>query len=233
MYGGWTLAVMLRAVEEVSGNRDATPTSIAASFVSRIEPGRALRISVRALGGSESVSHWLAEVAPKEGEGMLALALVVVSAARPSDGHMEVTMPEAPDPDNNLEVFHPPGPQGQQVVLRPIVGFPPFGRADTYSTAWVRDLSHRPVDYQQLAYLADERAPRSFHWSDGPRPSATMTMSVSFHATREELAGVGDDYILSEAFGVKAAWSTSEEHLRLWSRQGNLLATSQQLARYR
>ena len=60
-----------------------------------------------------------------------------------------------------------------------------------------------------------------------------MTMSVSFHATREELAGVGDDYILGEAFGVKAAWSTSEEHLRLWSRQGNLLATSQQLARYR
>ena len=160
-----------------------------------------------------------------EEEGTLALASVVVSAGRPSDGQVEVTMPEAPDPDT-LEVFHPPGPQGDQVVLRPIAGFPPYGRADTYSTAWVRVVSHRPVDYQQPAYLADERAPRSFHWSDGPRPSATMTMSVSFHATREELADVGDDYVLGEAFGVKAAWSISEEHPRLWSRQGNLLATS-------
>lgn len=58
-------------------------------------------------------------------------------------------------------------------------------------------------------------------------------MSVYFHATRAELANVGDDHLLSEAFGVKGAWSTSEEHHRLWSRHGDLLATSEQLARYR
>ncbi len=232
MYGGWTLAVMLRAVEEASDDRDASPRSIAANFVGRIEPGRALKISVRALGGGGSVTHWLAEVVRHEGGGTLALACVVVSTDRASDGHVEVTMPDAPDPDS-LEVFHPPGRQGDRVVMRPVSGFPPYGRPDTYSTSWMRDLSHRPVDYQQLAYLADQRAPRSFHWSDGPRPSATMTMSVYFHATREELARVGDDYILGEAFGVKAAWSTSEEHHRLWSRQGSLLATSEQLARYR
>ena len=89
------------------------------------------------------------------------------------------------------------------------------------------------VDHLQLAFLADHRAPRSFFWSEGPRPSSTITLSVYFHATDEELGQVGDDDLLSEAFGTRGAQSTSEEHLRLWSRQGALLATSVQMAWYR
>ena len=46
---------------------------------------------------------------------------------------------------------------------------------------------------------------------------ATLSLSVYFHATDEELAEVGDDDLLSEAFGVRGVQSTSEEHLRLWS----------------
>ena len=62
--------------------------------------------------------------------------------------------------------------------MRTISGFPPYGRADTRSTAWVREETGRPVDHAQLAYLSDLRPPRSFYWSDGPRPSATFTLSV-------------------------------------------------------
>ena len=97
----------------------------------------------------------------------------------------------------------------------------------------MREASGRSVDHLQLALLADHRAPRSFFWSDGPRPSSTLTLSVYFHATDSELAAVGDDEILSEAFGTRGAQSTSEEHLRLWSRQGALLATSVQMGWYR
>jgi hypothetical protein len=97
----------------------------------------------------------------------------------------------------------------------------------------VRETSGRTVDHLQLTYLSDARPPRSFYWSDGPRPSATLTLSVYFHATEQELASAGDDDVLSEAFGTRGARSTSEEHLRLWSRQGALLATSEQLAWYR
>jgi hypothetical protein len=61
----------------------------------------------------------------------------------------------------------------------------------------------------------------------------TLALSVYYHATTEELAEVGDDDVLSEAFGVRGALSTSEEHMRLWSRQGKLLATSVQMAWYR
>jgi acyl-CoA thioesterase len=233
MYGGWTLAVMLRAAEVASNDEVMRPASMTANFVRPIEAGSALSISVRAIGGTRSVRLWETQIAPESEEGTCATASVLLLADRPSDGHLEVSMPEdAPEPES-LGEFHPPGSQGQQVVIRPISGLPPYRRPDTYSTAWVRDVSGRRVDYQGLAYLADQRAPRSFHWSDGPRPSATLTMSVYFHATREELARVGDDYLFSEAFGVKGAWSNSEEHHRLWSRNGDLLATSVQLARYR
>jgi acyl-CoA thioesterase len=233
MYGGWTLAVMLRAAEATSNDEGVRPTSITANFVSPIEPGSALTIWARTIGGTRSVRHWEIQIAPESGAGPCATASVLLSADRPSDGHLEVSMPDdAPEPES-LGQFHPPGSQGRQVVIRPISGLPPYGRSDTYSTAWVRNLSGRRVDYQQLAYLADQRAPRSFYWSDGPRPSATLTMAVYFHTTREELARVGDGYLFSEAFGVKGAWSTSEEHHRLWSRNGDLLATSVQLARYR
>ena len=58
-------------------------------------------------------------------------------------------------------------------------------------------------------------------------------MSIWFHATDAELADVGDDHLLSEAFGTRGAQGLSEEDLRLWSRHGALLASSVQLCRYR
>ena len=161
------------------------------------------------------------------------MASVVLATRRDSDGHLEITMPEAPDPATLEETYPAPGPAGTRTMMRPIVGSPPHNQASTYSSAWVRETSGRRLDHLQLAFLADHWAPRSFFWSDGPRPTATLTLSVYFHATHEELAEVGDDEVLSEAFGTRGAQSTSEEHLRLWSRHGALLATSVQMDWYR
>jgi acyl-CoA thioesterase len=40
---------------------------------------------------------------------------------------------------------------------------------------------------------------------------------------------VGDDYILNEATGTRAERSVSGQQARLWSPQGALLATTEQL----
>jgi hypothetical protein len=58
-------------------------------------------------------------------------------------------------------------------------------------------------------------------------------MSVYFHATPAELAAVGTDFILNEAIGTRGVESTSGQQARLWSREGSLLATTEQLAWYR
>jgi hypothetical protein len=58
-------------------------------------------------------------------------------------------------------------------------------------------------------------------------------MSVYFHATDDEVAAVGDDYFLNEATGTRGEHSTSGQQARLWSRDGALLATTEQLCWYR
>jgi len=231
MLGGWTAAVALRAASESAGG-DATPSAITINFAGPIEPGSDVHLRTRRLGGGRSVSHWQSEVVAPDSDDVLAYASVVLTERRDSDGHVDVEMPVARDPDA-CEDFRPPGPFGERTVIRTVAGFPPFGRTDTRSLGWVRELSGRAVDPLQLTLLSDVRPPRSFYWSDGPRVSATLTMSVYFHATATELAEVGDDFVLSEAFGTRGAASTSEEHVRLWSRHGTLLATSVQLAWYR
>jgi acyl-CoA thioesterase len=232
MFGGWTTAVALKAVVE-SADNNAKPSAVTINFVERIEPGSDLLIRTRRLGGGRSVSHWLSELVSEDSGRLLAGSLIVLAARRASDEMTDMKMPDAPDPHTLESTYPAPGPAGERSLMRPIEGYPPFARASTYSTAWVRETSGRSVDHLQLAFLADFRPPRTFFWSDGPRPSVTLALSVYYHATDAELAQVGDDDVLSEAFGVRGAQSTSEEHLRLWSRHGALLASSVQMAWFR
>jgi acyl-CoA thioesterase len=147
---------------------------------------------------------------------------------RESDGFTDALMPAAPDP-GTLPLFHPPGTFGESSQVRPAFGHPPFNQAVTRSVAWVRETSARSLDYVQLAYLADNYAPRIYFRSQGLRPYSTVTMSVYFHASETELEELGDDYILIEATGSRAESSTVGAHASLWSRKGALLATTEQL----
>jgi acyl-CoA thioesterase len=158
--------------------------------------------------------------------------MLVFADRRETDGFTEPAMPDAAAPDT-FELSHPPGAHGERTIYRPITGYPPFARRSTSSTCWVRDKTGRPVDYLQLALLADVNAPRSFYWSDGPRLSATMTMSVYFHGTVDEIDAVGDDYLFADTVGTRGDMSTSGQQTRLWRSDGVLLATSEQLCWYR
>jgi acyl-CoA thioesterase len=229
MFGGWTAATVLRAVVQ-SADEPAPPSAMTVNFLGAITPGDDVLVETHHLGGGRSINHWQADLRTIEGSVVLASALVVLAARRDTDAHCQLTMPEAPDPET-LEEFHSPGPQGQQTIIRPVSG--EIASGDTSSCHWLREAAGRPLDHLQLAYFADQCAPRSFYWGQGLRPSATITMSVYFHATGTEIAAAGDDYVLLEACGTRGEQSTSGQQARLWSRQGDLLATTQQLCWYR
>jgi len=231
MFGGWTAAVTLGATLK-SANNGTRPSAMTINFVDRVEPGIKLHLRTRSVGGSRSVQHYVTEMSRADDARTLAVATVVLTNRRDTDGHTQPSMPDAPDPEL-LEEFHPPGREGERVMVRPITGAGPGKRASTTSTAWVREMTGRRVDHLQLAFLADQFEPRSFFWSEGPRPSATLCLSVYFLCTDEELEGVGDDYVLSEATGSRGVRSTSAQQARIWSRSGVLLATSEQLCWYR
>ncbi len=232
MFGGWTAAVSLAAVL-ASASSPLAPSALTVNFIRAIAPGTRPVLHVEHLGGSRSIDHWRADLRNEEDDALDASATVVLTARRSTEEHDQWVMPEAPAPAT-LEPFHAPGSQGQQTDLRLISGSADSYRGgDTRTSAWIRMVSGRPHDHVQLAYLADQFAPRSFYWGAGLRASATLTMSVYFHATADDLAEAATGYLLNEATGTRGAHSTSGLQARLWSPTGTLLATTEQLAWYR
>lgn len=227
MFGGWTAALLLKAVlddPESAGGASA----LTVNFVARVLPGEHLLVRPSKLGESRSLSHWRVDLHRSGGEELLASASVVLALRRPSESAMDFQAPAVPLPDE-LPASNPPGAFGRLTETRAIYGQPPFRRTDLRSLTWVRESSGRHIDAVQLAYLSDVYAPRAFHISEGPRPSSTLTMSTYFLATADELAACRDDFILSEAEGTRIKHSLVGSRSRLWSRQGVLLATTEQL----
>jgi acyl-CoA thioesterase len=229
MFGGWTAAVLLRAIQQAS-DVAGSPSAMAVSYIGSIPPGGDVAVTVDHLGGGRSIDHWRAEARSAGELNVLATALVSLTNRRPSQPNLQLHMPEAADPAGQERIYSL-GPQGKQCDIRAVSGA--FGSGDTTSLIWVRDASGHPLDHALLAYYADQYAPRSFYWGDGPGRSATISMSVYFHATEDEIAAVGDDYVLNEATGTRGVHSTSGQQANLWSRAGTLLITTEQLCWYR
>lgn len=225
MFGGWTAAALLKAVladPRVEGEASA----LNVNYVSRIRPGSALRARTHPLGGGRSVKTWRSELFDDGGAQALAVAHVVLTTKRESTGFTEFARPEAPDPET-LPMAHPPAKFGQSVDMW--AWRSPFGNENSHYANWIRERSGHPVDHVLLAYLSDAYPPRIMGTSPGPRGSSTLTLSVHFFATAADLAAIGGDFILNEAVGTRAESSTIGSQLRMWSRGGALLATSEQL----
>jgi acyl-CoA thioesterase len=231
MFGGWTAAVLLRAVL-LEADPHFTPCAMTINYIQKIEPGSNVFIRARRMGGSRSIQHWQAEVLQAAAGPALAQAMLVLAARPETDGRTEPAMPDVTAPER-LEDYYLPFPAGQIALKKPVYGYPPFARGSTASAAWVREFSGRKLDYVQLAFLSDLYPPRPFFWSAAARPYATMSLSVYFHATQAEIELIGTDFILNEAVGTRGGDAISGQQARLWSRDGKLLLTTEQLGWFR
>ena len=230
LYGGMTAALMLRAVTS-EPHFQGTPSALTVNFVRSVPPGSEIEIVTQLLGGSRSIQNWNAQLSVAGSSDVFATASVVATMRRESNETAQPTMPEVPPPEG-LDVIYPPGPFGQQSPVRIALGasFDTGSHlGETHSAAWIREVSGRSIDAVQVAYLCDNCAPRAFYLGNGPRPSATITYSVYFLGTPDEMSEAGDDYTLIEAIGTRARHSTVGSRVNLWTRSGKLLATSEQL----
>lgn len=227
MFGGWTAALLLKSVM-LDERANGSPSAITLHYVNRITPGDKLRVRTILIGGGRSISHWRAEIYLADKLEVMAYASIIIAQRRPSDSFMEWSMPETPAQEE-LNGFSPPGSFGERTLIKMVSGFPPFEQPNTQSLAWVREQSGRSMDSLQLAYLSDVYPPRIWYLGNDPRPSATITLSIYFHATDEELKSVGDDFVLTEATGTRGAQSTVGSQARIWSKAGALLVTTEQL----
>lgn len=230
MFGGWTAALMLKSVLDDPAAEGST-SAITVNFIKQVTPGSALRLVPKRLGGGRSLIHWRCDLFDDAGDP-LATATIVLANRKASDAYTQGSMPEAAGP-GGLVPAQLPGTFAARVSVLPTMGDDLFNQTTTRSINWEKETSGRSIDAVQIALVADLGAPRVFFISAGPRPSSTITMSVYFHATTDELVGCGDDYILSDMIGTRIEGATTGSRKDMWSRGGKLLATTEQMCWFR
>jgi acyl-CoA thioesterase len=231
MFGGWTAALLLKAVLDDS-RAEGDASAICVNYINRVVPGSDLILRTRPLGGSRSLTHWRSELLLAGTEDVAATASVILTRRRESDRFTEGAMPNVASPES-LPIVHPPPTFGATIDMRIASGSECFNQPTTRTIAWQREMTGRPLDAVQIVYLSDIGWPRVFAISPAPRPSSTITLSVYIHATATQFAAYGDDYVLCDMIGTRIEHSTVGSKASLWSRSGELFATTEQLCWFR
>ena len=175
MFGGWTAAVLLRRGVATSAS-DGQPSALDGQLhpaggpgsdvtISCVAPrGRAVRTLARRLApGRRRDRRRRAARRPRWSCSPTAASPTCTCSSR---------CPRCP-PLTGSSRSTPPGPQGQQTEIRQVSG--EWGSGDTRRVSLGARRLRPALDHLQLAYLADQYAPRSFFWGVGMRPSATIT----------------------------------------------------------
>jgi len=233
LWGGYAIGLAIRVLEaepEAAGEA----LSLTLTYVSRLPAGE-LDIRTRRLRQGGQVGMWEVELYPA-GSDQVGVHAMVTLARRPDTPEFAfAVMPETPGPESL------PSPQmfgngehfgASAFERRTLEGFPPKVGESSRSLAWVRSR-RGALDKALLGMITDNSAPRSMYALGPAINTTTLSLTAYLHATTEEIAAVGDDFILVECEGRVGAGGASDERSSYWRRDGKLLATSEQLAWYR
>jgi acyl-CoA thioesterase len=231
-FGGWTAAHALLAAQRLlrhaSPEELLTPLSLNTEFTKGIGEGV---VAARPSLTSATRSTQFISVQTWHEDSLCALTSIVLARRRSTDRVESITMPTAAAPET-LPVL-PPLPIAvtwiERFDMRPVSGQLTRQAPAMRSLMWSRLKGEAPLGYDTLAALADANFPRIFYHYATPSPIATISMSVHFHASTQDLATVGTDFVLLEASNQIARDGFFDQQVRIWSRAGVLLATSTQL----
>lgn len=232
LWGGYAVGLCIRVLES-EPEAIGEALSLTVTFAAALGEGE-LDVRTRRLRQGGSIGVWEVELL-QAGSDQVAVHGIVTMARRPNTPDFAfAAMPAAPDPDSL------PSPQsqlahthaaGSAFERRTLENFPPMPTGDSRTLAWVRSR-RGPFDKALLGMITDNSAPRAMY-ALGDIMTTTLTLTAYLHATAQEIAQVGDDFILVECEGRVGGGGASDERSSYWRRDGKLLATSEQLAWYR
>src|SRR3984957_10349448 len=196
-------------------------------------PSGELDIRTRRLRQGGSVGVWEVELL-RAGADRVGVHAIVTMARRPKTPDFAFAkMPAALAPETLPSPEMPNSHYGAGAVeRRPLEGVPPTPSGSSRSLTWTRSR-RGPMDKALLGMMTDNSAPRAMYALGQTVMTTTLSLTAYLHATVEELAEVGDDFILVECEGRVGGGGASDERSSYWRRDGKLLATSEQLAWYR
>jgi acyl-coenzyme A thioesterase PaaI-like protein len=233
LWGGYAVGLCIRVLE-AEPKAVGEALSLTLTYAAGLPSGD-LDIRTRRLRQGGSVGVWEVELLPA-GSDQVSVHGMVTIARRPKTPRFAFAkMPTAPDPESL------PSPEMSAMSMhfgasafeqRTLEGFPPTRGGDSRSLAWVRSR-RGPLDKALLGMITDNSAPRAMYALGPTIRTTTLSLTAYLHATVEEIAEVGDDFILVECEGRVGGGGASDERSSYWRRDGELLATSEQLAWYR
>lgn len=232
-FGGWTAAVLLKAAMLEESER-GPPLSMTVMFTDAIGAGP-IEIETRLLREGSRLQFWRAEVSQRD--KLCAHAQITFGARRPAAGFTDarplIALP--PPDDQTMMTFSPPTRVGEMIETRTLPRPPEFSGPDAPATTafWVRHRHKLSADYAMLALLADFAPGRPMIRFGRMMRTSTVSMNMYFHASEGELAAVGDGYMQNDTECRRCDGGYFDHELKLWSADGTLLLTSEQIATYR
>lgn len=233
-FGGITAAVLLRAVE-IHPTRIGEPVSLTVNFVAPIADG-GFEIRTRCVRTNRSNQHWIVELA--QDDDIKTTATAVFGTRRDTWSDAQAVIPAVPEP---LSVGRPEGENFVRWIdnyeMRFVEGvFPAEGdgpSASSTSTLWVRDAPSRPLDFASLTAMCDVFYPRVFLRLGTPMPAGTISMTVYFHVTSDDLTTHADEFVLATTEAGRFTRGYFDQAAQLFSPAGALLASSHQIVYYK
>jgi len=239
-FGGATAAIALQSVlrhPDLLG----TPIALTVNFAVALEAG-AFDVQATAVRTNRSTQHWTVQITQPGAGGapnMTTTATVVTAARRETWSESDLPKPEAPKPDavERLSI----GPSGvawlDRYEMRPFSGGIPAkwdgSLRHSESRFWLREAQERPLDFCSLAAMSDVFYPRVWLRRAKHVPAGTVSITTYFHVGQAELAEVGAGYLLGCAAGQQFFNGFFDQTAHLWSEQGRLLATSNQIVYFK
>lgn len=230
-FGGATAATLMRAVLEHE-ERSGDPVALTVNFCGGISDGT-FEIATRLQRSGKYTQHWSLELIQEN--SVRATASIVCGLRKDGFSHHSSKPPEVPEPEACAQM-PAEGLMGWvgRYSFRFAEGAPSFsGKAfaepkDSRSVLWISDQPNRPLDYVSLAAMSDAFFLRLLHVRGSFVPMGTVSLSTFFHATPDEIAAQGTVPLLGVAEAKRFHASFHDQHMELWGRDGNLLATGSQ-----
>jgi len=239
-FGGTTAAIALQSVlrhPDLLG----TPIALTVNFAAALEAG-AFDVQATAVRTNRSTQHWTIQITQAGADGepnMTTTATVVTAARRETWSASDMPMPEAPTPESveRLSI----GPSGvawlDRYEMRPFSGGIPAKWDESLhhseTRMWLREARERPLDFCSLAAMSDVFYPRVWLRRATRVPAGTVSITTYFHAGPAQLAEAGTGYLLGRAVGQQFFNGFFDQAAHLWSENGTLLATSNQIVYYK
>ncbi|MEL6951497.1 MAG: acyl-CoA thioesterase domain-containing protein [Pseudomonadota bacterium] len=233
-FGGWIAAAIVSGWERHREKRGALVNQNV-QFHTAVR-GHKVRLSVGLVERRRTIDFWKVEVRePQSGSRVLAAATLVAGERTPTETRYDI------EPE-------PMRPQAESFRLDANEMTPSwFGHYEIYlakgrpftrnpkprSATWVRESDRRPLDAKALAAMVDTPMPRTFFVRDGRLFASTVSLSTHIYASDEELAAVGDGFVLLDTHCRAIRHSFLNAETYAYSDAGLLLAASYQTGIFR